>query len=70
MFGDGQANWSVFQLLELALMEMCKISLSSRQRAQKPSSAELHDLFVYNTIVWGMFCYLCEPVKYLIEKCI
>lgn len=55
MFGDGQTNWSVFHLLELAFIEMCKISVSSRQKAQKPPLAELHDLFIYNTIVWGMY---------------
>ena len=49
-----RANISAFYLLELACIQMCKISALSR-RKRTATSAELHDHFIYNTIVWGMF---------------
>ena len=58
MFGEG-INWSVFHMLDLACVEMCKISTQSRQRAQKKASAELHERFIYNTMVWGAYLSMC-----------
>ena len=53
MFGDG--NSSVFQLMELAFIEMCKISYNSNMRLMKQPSGELYKRFIYNTMVWGRF---------------
>ena len=57
MFGDSKVNTSVFQLLEQAFIQMCKVSLSSRQHALKKGT-ELHDRFIANTMLWGQYIYV------------
>ena len=60
MLNDGE-NSSVFFLLELACVTMCKISA---MKNQKKTSSELHDHFIYNTMVWGTYI-LCDTHVYL-----
>ena len=53
MFGDG--NSSVLQLMELAFIEMCKISYNSNMRSMRQPLGTLYKRFIYNTMVWGRF---------------
>ena len=54
-------------MLELACVELCKIS-QSRQRAQKKAPSELHEQFIYNTMVWGTYIfYVCLPTSFCVH---
>ena len=61
MFDDSnRGNVGVFLLLELACIDLCKVSFTNRQNhhiQKKPPSNELYDRFIYNTLVWGMYFY-------------
>lgn len=60
MFEDSKANTSVFLLLELACIQLCKVSFATRQGhhvQKKPPPNELYERFIYNTMVWGMFTF-------------
>ena len=58
MFDDKMTDMGVFRLLELACIQFCKISFQTRQShhtQKKPPPKILHERFIYNTMVWGMF---------------
>ena len=50
-FGEDM-DWTVFQLLDLACVEMCSISQASHQKSQKKA---LPVQCIYNTMMWGMY---------------
>ena len=67
MFDDKKGDMAVFLLLELACIELCKISFARRQShhtQKKPPSNVLHERFIYNTMVWGTY-FLTVCILYL-----
>ena len=53
---EGETPTSVFHLLQLACLEMAKISHNIRRReasAGRPSQLLIYQKFVYNRFMWG-----------------
>ena len=71
MFDDKKGDMAVFLLLELACIELCKISFARRQsihtqKKQPPNI--LHERFIYNTMVWGTYVYFCCSTLWLVSS--